>query len=150
MYFSVPLLPSRPLYAKMSFYQLGILPDPASDTKSHFLALPNRPHTLDDYTYTGNLVVWDVVEWARGLDGPFHLLHIDIPQRAGALCKKEVGHAVVVRVASGPAQLVGHLPNPRPEEGQLLVGHHVNPRGGENEVSHCRPHYYYSEHETKS
>ena len=74
----------------MALSQHGSLPDPAADTHAHFLALPRRPHTLEEATHTGGLLVGEVVDWAKGLDPSPTLIDIDIrdPERAGALRKK--------------------------------------------------------------
>ena len=74
----------------MALSQHGSLPDPAADTHAHFLALPRRPHTMEEATYTGGLLVGEVMEWAKGLDPFPTLIHIDMrePERAGALRKK--------------------------------------------------------------
>ena len=74
----------------MALPQHGSLPDPAANTHTHFLALPRRPYTLEEATYTGGLLVGEVVVWAKGLDHSPTLIHIDVraPERAGALRKK--------------------------------------------------------------
>ena len=74
----------------MALSQHGSLPDPAADTHAHFVALPHRPHTLEEAIYTGGLLVGEVVEWAKGLDPSPTLIHIDMrePECAGALRKK--------------------------------------------------------------
>ena len=74
----------------MALSQHGSLPDPIADTHSHFLALPRPLPTLEEATYTGSLFVWEVVNWATGLDPSTTLIHIDMrePERAGALRKK--------------------------------------------------------------
>ena len=66
------------------------LPDPAADTHAHFRALPRCPHTLEEATYTGGLLVGGGSEWAKGLDPSPTLIHIDTrePARDGALRKK--------------------------------------------------------------
>ena len=51
----------------MALSQHGSLPDPAANTHTYFLALLRRPHTLEEATYTGGLLVGEVVEWAKGL-----------------------------------------------------------------------------------
>ena len=74
----------------MALSQHARLPDPAADTHAHFVALPRRPHRLEEATYTGGLPVGDVVALANGLDPSRTLIHIDLrdPERAGALGKK--------------------------------------------------------------
>ena len=94
--FQVPLLsillfPYAALISlAMALSQHGRLPDLAADTHAHFLALPRRPHTLEEATYTGGLLVGEVVEWAKGLDPSPTLIHIDMREPAcdGALRKK--------------------------------------------------------------
>ena len=61
----------------MALSQHGGLPNPTTDMHSHFLALPRRLHTLEETTYTGGLLVWEVVDWAKGLDPSPTLIHID-------------------------------------------------------------------------
>ena len=56
--------------------QHGILPDLAADTHAHLLALPHRPHTVDTATFTGGLLVGEVVEWAKGSDPSHTLIHV--------------------------------------------------------------------------
>ena len=46
----------------MALLQHGSLPDQAADTHAHFLALTRRPHMLEEATYTGGLLVGEVVE----------------------------------------------------------------------------------------
>ena len=74
----------------MALSQHGSLPDPTADTHTHFQALPRRPHALEEATYTGGLLVREVVEWAKGLDPSPTLIHINMrePERADALRKK--------------------------------------------------------------
>ena len=87
----MPLSPCATLISlAMALSQHGSLPDPAADTHAHFLGLPRRPHTLEEATYTGGLLVGEVVEWAKGLDPSPTLIHIDVREyeRAGALRKK--------------------------------------------------------------
>ena len=74
----------------MALWQHGSPPDPAADTHAHLLALPRRPHTLEEATYTGGLVVGEVMEWAKGLDRSPTLIYINMrePARAGAFRKK--------------------------------------------------------------
>ena len=74
----------------MALSQHGSLPDPAADTHAHIVALPCHPHTLEEATYTGGLLVGEVVEWAKGFDPSPTLIHIDMrkPTHAGALRKK--------------------------------------------------------------
>ena len=74
----------------MAVSQHDSMPDPAADTHAHFVGLPRRPHTLEEATYTGGLLVGEVVEWANGLDPSSTLIHIDMrePVRGGALGKK--------------------------------------------------------------
>ena len=94
--FQVPLLsmlffPCAALISlAMALSQHGSLPDRDAYTHAHFLALPRRPHTLEEATYTGGMLVGEVVEWAKGLDPSPTLIHIDMrePARAGALRKK--------------------------------------------------------------
>ena len=62
----------------MALSQHGSLPDPAADTHAHYQALPRRPQTLKEATYTGGLLLGEVVEWAKGLDPSPTLIHIDI------------------------------------------------------------------------
>ena len=96
----------------MALLQHGSLPDPAADTHAHFLALPRRPHTLEEAMYTWGLFVGEVVEWAKGLDPSPTLIHIDMrdPERARALCKKGVGHRPVATAAADPPRVEGRPP----------------------------------------
>ena len=90
--FSMLLFRSAALISRaMALSQHGSLPDPASDTHAHFSALPRRPHTLEEATYTGGVPVGEVEERAKGLDPSATLVHIDMrePARAGALRKNE-------------------------------------------------------------
>ena len=41
----------------MAVSRNGSLPDPAADIWAHFVALPRRPHTVEDTTYMGGLLV---------------------------------------------------------------------------------------------
>ena len=54
----------------MALSQHGSLPSPAADTHAHFQAISLRPHQLEEPTYTGGLLVEEVVEWAKGLHAP--------------------------------------------------------------------------------
>ena len=74
----------------MALSQHGSLPNPAADTYAHFLGLPRCPHTLQEASYTGGLLMGDMVEWAKGSDPSPTLIHIDMtePERKRALCKK--------------------------------------------------------------
>ena len=47
-------------------------------------------HTLEEATYTGGLLVGEVMEWAKGLDPSSTVIHIDRrePGRASALRQK--------------------------------------------------------------
>ena len=62
----------------MALSKHGNLPDLAADTHTHFLSLPRSPHTLEEATYIGGLLVGEVVEWAKGLHPSPTLIHIDM------------------------------------------------------------------------
>ena len=75
----------------MALSQHSSLPNPGANTHTHFLALPRRPHTLEEATYTRGLLVGVVVEeWAKGFDPSPTLIHIGMPypERAAAPRKK--------------------------------------------------------------
>ena len=74
----------------MALLQHGSLPDPSAATHTQLLALPRRPHTLEEATYTGDLLVGEVVDSAKGWDPSPTLIHIDMrdSERAGVLRKK--------------------------------------------------------------
>ena len=87
----MPLSPCTTLISfAMALLQHGSLRNLAADSHAHFLGLPRRPHTLEEATYTGGLLVGEVVEWAKGLNPSPTLIHIDMreSERAGALRKK--------------------------------------------------------------
>ena len=87
--------------------QCGSLPDPAADCLSHYQALPIRPHTLEEATYTGGLAGEDVVVWAKGLTPPPQLIHVDMRsgERAGWVVTKGWAPKLFEDLQSGLAEL---------------------------------------------
>ena len=88
LFFSLALI-SYPM-SQMASSQVVSLPNPYAETVVPYQALPLRPHTLDEATYTGGLFAGEVVDWAKGLDPSPTFIHIDMrdPKRAGAFRKK--------------------------------------------------------------
>ena len=84
----------------MAVSQYASLPDPAADTHAHVVALPRRPHMLDEATYTGGLLVGEVVEWAKGLDPCPTLIQIDKDQARAAVGAKIPRSAFLTFVCS--------------------------------------------------
>ena len=86
------------LFVKMStqqslpFSQIGSLslPDPSDGSLGHYEGIPLRSGLLEEATYTGGLVVEEVVGWAKGLATPPQMIHVDMrtPERAGWFGKK--------------------------------------------------------------
>ena len=133
----MPLSPCATLISlAMALSQHGSLPDPAADTHAHFLGLPRRPHTLEEATYTGGLLVGEVVEWAKGLDPSPTLSHIDMrePERAGALRKKGWATDLLQQLQLALPELRAVRLIPAPNTVDSLWGGHVYARVGQVEI----------------
>ena len=105
--------------------QHSSLPHPAADTHAHCPALPCRPYTLEEATYTGGLLVGEVVERVKGLDPTPTLIHIDIrePERVGALHKKGCATELRQQLQLAPSELrpIRLIPAPKTLDSLLRV-----------------------------
>ena len=87
----------------MSLLQHGSLPGAATDTHTHFLAFPRRPHTLEEATYTGRPVGGGIGGVGKGFGPPPPtLIQINMREHASA---GALGHADMGPWAGGSTYL---------------------------------------------